>query len=310
MPITDDQRTQELAALNAMLAPLLAPREPPLTLDERRAAYDGWGGSYPLADGVGITRTQLDGVPALTATPADPAQGAALLYLHGGGYCIGSATSHQHLVAQFAAASGLEAHALDYRLGPEHPFPAAVEDAVAAYQALLASGIPADGIVIAGDSAGGGLTVATALALKQRGIALPAGLFCISPWANLEQTGASYGAMSNADPVVAKQALDQWASLYLGGADPAQPLASPVHGDLAGLPPLLIHVGSEEVLLSDSILLAERAGLARVPVELVIAPRMLHVWHYMWAHLTDAREAIAAAGAWIAARTARQAGAH
>lgn len=302
MPLDAGARAAELAALNTMLEALMTREGPPASIAQTRERYSGWGLSYPLVEGTESQPVELGGVTCRQLTPPGAARDAALLYLHGGGYALGSLDSHGHLVAQLAAAAGVTGYGVDYRLAPEHPFPAAVEDAVAAYAGLLALGLAPSRIAVAGDSAGGGLTVALALALRDRDMPLPAGLFCISPWANLTQTGAAYQAAASRDRIVSKEALDTWSALYLAGGDPAQPLASPVGGDFAGLPPLLIHVGSEEVLLSDSILLAERAGLARVPVDLLIAPDMPHVWHYMWAHLTDARAAIASAGGWIRAR--------
>jgi acetyl esterase/lipase len=292
----------EIEAVRAMLRQLVNREGPAPELPELRVMYDAWGESYPLAEGARAETASLGGVSALKVTTPAARADRALLYLHGGGYAIGSIRSHRHLVAQLSQASGLTGYGLDYRLAPETAFPGAVDDAVAAYRALIAAGIAPEKIVIAGDSAGGGLTAATGLALKTLGLPQPAGLFCISPWSDLSQTGASYAANAENDLLVNKPTLDTWSALYLAGRDTAHPLASPVYGDFAGLAPMLIHVGSDEVLLSDSIRLAEAAGTARVPVELVIAPDMPHVWHFMWAQLTPAREAIASAGAWMQAR--------
>jgi acetyl esterase/lipase len=187
-------------------------------------------------------------------------------------------------------------------LAPETPFPGALDDAVAAYQAITSQGVLPSRVIIAGDSAGGGLSVATALALKAKGLPQPAGVFVMSPWSDLSQRGESYRAKAESDLIVTKPALDRWASAYLANRDADNPLASPVHGELDGLAPLLIQVGSEEVLLSDSTKLAERAGLAGVDVRLQIAPGMPHVWHYLWPALSSARAAIGAAGGWMKAR--------
>jgi len=159
-------------------------------------------------------------------------------------------------------------------------------------------------MIVAGDSAGGGLTLALALALKDRGLPQPAGLFCISPWADLTQTGPSYRVCVARDLMVTKEALDTWSGLYATTHDPRTPLISPVFGDYAGLAPILIHVGADEVLMSDSIKVAEAAGLANVPVELVIERDMQHVWHFMLGMLTQARTSVAQAGAWMKARVA------
>lgn len=292
----------EIEAMRAALRSLVNRDGPQPTLEEMRAQYEAWGLSNPLPDGGGADPVTLGGVPALkTATPGARAD-AALLYLHGGGYAIGSAAGHRHVCAHLAAAAGITGYSVDYRLAPEHPYPAAVDDAVAAYAGLLAQGVAPQRIVIAGDSAGGGLTLATALALRARGLPQPAGLFCISPWADLTQTGESYRVCAERDLLVTKTALDAWTVLYAGERDPAAPLISPAFADYAGLAPILIHVGADEILLSDSLKVAEAAGLANVPVELVIEKDMQHVWHFMLGMLTQARTSIAAAGSWMRAR--------
>jgi len=277
-------------------------REPP-NVAKLRLDYDAMGQLYPLVEGVQVTAVTLNGVSAEKHTVAGASSQATLLYLHGGGYVIGSPKSHSHLVAQFVSAKGLTAYSADYRLAPEHAFPAAIDDAVLAYRALLDQGIPANKIIISGDSAGGGLTMATAVRLKAEGLPQPAGLFVISPWANLQQEGASYVAKAEADFIVDKASLDRWAAAYLGDGSAQDALASPVLADLTGLAPILIHVGSEEVLLADSLRLAEAAGLALVDVTLKIVPHMPHVFHYMWPQVTAARIAIAEAAAWMRART-------
>jgi epsilon-lactone hydrolase len=278
-------------------------REPP-NVAKLRLDYDAMGQLYPLAEGVRVSAVTLNGVSAEKHTGADETGQATLLYLHGGGYVIGSPKSHSHLVAQFVAATGMTAYSADYRLAPEHAFPAAIDDAVLAYRALLDQGIPASKIIISGDSAGGGLTMATAVRLKAESLPQPAGLFVISPWANLQQEGPSYASKAEADFIVDKASLDRWAAAYLSDASAQDAMASPVLADLSGLAPILIHVGSEEVLLADSLRLAEAAGLALVDVTLKIVPHMPHVFHYMWPQVTAARIAIGEAAAWMQARTA------
>jgi epsilon-lactone hydrolase len=297
-----EKSMSEIEAVRAMLRQLVQRPRPPV--GDMRAAYDAWGAANPLPEGATSGPCALNGVAGLKITPKGARARGALLYLHGGGYGIGSSQSHAHMAARLAEAAGVTAYVMDYRLAPETRYPGALDDAVASYRALLDGGAAAHDIIIAGDSAGGGLTLATALALKAKGLPQPAGLFCISPWANLAQTGPSYAAMASADLIVSKEDLDEWAALYLGDGSRNDPFVSPVHGDFTGLAPILIHVGSDEVLLSDSTLVAERAGLARVPVTLTIAPEMPHVWHFMWAQLSAARAAIADAGAWMAARLA------
>jgi monoterpene epsilon-lactone hydrolase len=271
---------------------------PTLPDDQMRLAYEQWGLSHPLPAGAEVTNVTLGGVPAEKIVTPGAATDTALLYLHGGGYVIGSAASHRHLVAALAQAGSVVGYSLDYRRAPEARFPAAVDDALAAYRALLDSGIAAHRIIIAGDSAGGGLTVATALAIKAAELPQPAGLFAISPWVDLTQSGDSYAEMAKADLICSKDELDRLAALYCGD-DRANPLASPLGGDLKGIAPLLIHVGSDEILLSDALRLAQRAGGARVPVRLMIAPHMPHVWHFMTTELRAAGVAIAQAGAWM-----------
>ncbi|MFN9016887.1 MAG: alpha/beta hydrolase [Hyphomonadaceae bacterium] len=278
-------------------------REPP-NVAKLRLDYDAMGQLYPLAEGVSATEASLNGVPAEKLMRSDTSGTGTLLYLHGGGYVIGSPKSHSHMVAQFVATSGMIAYSVDYRLAPEHPFPAAIDDAVSAYRALLDQGIPASKIIISGDSAGGGLTMATAVKLRAENLPQPAGLFVISPWANLLQEGASYAVKAEADFIVDKASLDRWSAAYLNGTSAQEPLASPVLADLSGLAPILIHVGSEEVLLADSLCLAEAAGMALVNVTLKIVPHMPYVFHYMWPQVTAARIAINEAADWMQARTA------
>ena len=292
----------EVEAMRATLRVLMNREGPPPSIADMRAAYEAWGLSNPLPEGAHVTPLDLGGVRADAIASPGVRADVALLYLHGGGYAIGSAAGHRHLAAHLAHAAEATAYALEYRLAPEHPHPAAVDDAVAAYAALLQRGIAPERIIVAGDSAGGGLTLALALAAKARGLPQPAGLFCISPWADLTQQGASYVAAATRDLICSKDGLDAWAQMYAAGLDPSAPLISPVNGDFSGLAPILIHVGADEVLLSDAVRIAERAGLANVPVQLVIEPDMPHVWHFMWTMLTQARTSVAEAGAWMRGR--------
>lgn len=273
------------------------------SVEEARQMYDKARYVFALPDGVEVEESGIGGVPAEIVTPADHGAGT-LLYLHGGGYAIGSPVSHRHLVAALAAASRTRAYALDYRRAPEHPFPAAVDDALAAYRGLLDAGVAPGSIVVGGDSAGGGLTAAALLAIRDAGLDLPAAGVLISPWADLTNGSESYRTHADRDPLVFQEDIDRWRDAYLAGADPRAPLASPLHADLAGLPPLLIHVGSEEVLLDDSRKLAERCEAAGVEAELEVWPDMIHVWHWFGEYLDEAGSAVRRIGEYVRARLA------
>jgi epsilon-lactone hydrolase len=265
----------EIGALRAKLAS--RPRSDDYR--QRRKDIDARGLQYGLAPDVGVEPVTANGVGAeWTATPKD-ARDAALLYLHGGGYVIGSLDSHRHLAAEAGRAAGIAALALDYRLAPEHPFPAAVDDALAGYRFLLARGIKPERIAIAGDSAGGGLVVAAMLAVRDAGLPQPSCGWCISPWVDMEAIGETMSSKAAADPTVQRAGLLDMARLYLNGADPRSPLAAPIYGNLSGLAPLLIQVGACETLLDDALRLAKVAGAADVRVDLQVWPEMVHVWH-------------------------------
>ncbi len=217
---------------------------------------------------------------------------AVILYLHGGGYAFGSPSSHRNLAAAISRAAEAKVFLLDYRLAPEHPFPAAVEDAVTAYRWLLRQGIPPNRIGIVGDSAGGGLAVTTLVSLRDRKEPLPMAGICISPWVDLTCSADTYHTNAHTDAMVKREDILRFASMYLGDMQPRTPLASPLFADLTDLPPLLIQVGSEEVLLGDSIGLDQRARKAGVDSTLEIWDDMLHVWHSYFPMLKEGREAI------------------
>jgi acetyl esterase/lipase len=285
----------EILALRAQIAA----RPPVTTLAERRAGIDARGKGFGTPADVRITPVMAHGVKAeWTATP-DAAEDKAILYLHGGGYVLGSLDSHRHFAAEAGRQAGVRTLAIDYRLAPEHAFPAPVEDSVAAYRYLLSCGIKPGNIALAGDSAGGGLVVGAMLAIREAGLALPACGWCISPWVDMEATSRSFTDCAATDPTVQKPGILDMAAAYLGGADPRHPHAAPVYGDLRGLPPLLIQVGSAETLLDDSLWLARVAGMAEVPVQMQIWPEMIHVWHQFFPVLKAGRDAIAAGGDFI-----------
>jgi phosphinothricin tripeptide acetyl hydrolase len=282
----------------------LAKIPPANTVAEKRAQYDRAERVFPVPSDVGVKTVTIKPVqgPEIAGEWLEPPaarEHAALLYLHGGGYVIGSPRSHRHLAAALARAAGAATLLPDYRLAPEHPFPAAIEDAVAAYRWLLERGALPERTVIAGDSAGGGLTVATLLALRDRGLPRPAAGVCISPWVDLTCTAPSYVSKAASDPIVTGEGVGLMARAYLGATDPKTPLASPLFADLAGLPPLLVQVGSEEVLLDDAVGLAERAKTAGVAATLEVWPNMIHVWHWFFPMLDEGQRAIDGAGAFV-----------
>ena len=277
----------------------LAKHPAPADVAEKRKQYDRAERVFKTPDDVRVEPLEGAGVPGEWLVPAGARTDAAVLYLHGGGYVIGSTRSHRHVAAAIASAAGIAAMLPDYRLAPEHPYPAAVDDAVASYVWLLRRGIAPGRIVIAGDSAGGGLTVATLIAIRQRGRPMPAAGVCISPWVDLTCSAASYTTRAAADPMVTRDGVAEMARLYLAGADAKTPLASPLHGDLKGLPPLLIQVGDDEVLLDDSTQLAAQAKVAGVTAEVEVWPEMIHVWHWFLPMLDEAQRAVTRIGDFV-----------
>ena len=282
----------------------LAKLPPPdsLTVAERRAQYERAEKAFPTPPEIKVERVSAPVAPAEWLRPPGAVAGRVVLYLHGGGYVIGSPRSHRHLAAAIAAAAQASGLLLDYRLAPEHPFPGAVDDATAAYRWLLEQGVAPAHIVIGGDSAGGGLTVATLLALRDAGLPMPAGGVCISPWVDLTFSGASYRTRAAVDPIVTRPGIDEMARAYLGATPARTPLASPLFADLRGLPPLLIHVGSDEVLLDDAVQLADRAKAAGVDATLEVWDRMIHVWHWFLPMLDEAQSAVDGIGRFVQAR--------
>lgn len=229
--------------------------------------------------------------------------GQAVVYFHGGAYVIGSAATYRELIGRLSMATGMWVLAPNYRLAPEHPFPAAVDDALAAYRWLLGIGIEPGRIVIAGDSAGGGLALATLLALRDAGDRLPTAAVLLSPWIDLTCSDDSYASRAESDPLLTREVLVTLATHYLAGADPKSVLASPIYADLKGLPPLLVHVGSDEVLLGDATHLAERARAAGLDVELQVWDGMWHDFQrFAGRGVIEAQESIDLIGAFVKKR--------
>ena len=270
-----------------------------LDVSAARAAMDAMAVMFTAPEDVAYEKTLVAGVPAEWATPEGCDQSTALLYLHGGGYVIGSIDSHRGLAGRIAQSSGIRALIIDYRLAPETVFPGAVEDAVAAYTFLLDEGIAPEHIVIGGDSAGGGLTLATLVSLKERGLPQPRAAFALSPWVDLEMLGETMKTKAGVDPMCQRVGLLEMAGLYLGDAHPRTPLAAPLYADLTGLPPLLIQVGTAETLLDDSIRIVERLKEASVPVDLQQYEDLVHVFQAFAPAVPESVEAIEKIGTFV-----------
>lgn len=298
------QRMREIDQLRSVLEKTLPPKGVLTPWEARRARMDAFGAACPLAEAWSVAQDAL-GRPAERHLGPGARTDVAVLYLHGGGYCLGSAQSHRGLVSHLAAAASAQAYALDYRLAPEHPAPAAIEDVLLALKALEARGAPPAKVILAGDSAGGGLALATTLRLRDAGQSMPCALLLLSPWADLTFSGRSHTTRAQADPILTTQDLEAFAEAYVGSkSDRAGPDASPLFADLTGLPPMLIQVGADEILLSDSEVLQARAVEAGVMAALEVWPSMIHVWHIYYATLAQGRIAIADAGGWMARRLA------
>jgi acetyl esterase/lipase len=260
-----------------------------------RGAFNELMSHVPVAPDIEQRPLKVGGVDAIEVTVAGTGaveSANVILYFHGGVYVIGTAAGTVPLVGDLARRSATNVVSLDYRLAPEHPYPAAVDDARAAYEGLLANGFSPGQIALAGESAGGGLVVATMLALREAGIPLPACGFVMSPYVDLTLAGETLGTKEALDPVLTPVGLRTRVPDYLGGADAADPLISPIFGDLSGLPPLLIQVGTHEVLLSDALRLAERAALSDVAVTLEVTPGVPHVFQGFAGLLDEAGTAL------------------
>jgi epsilon-lactone hydrolase len=276
--------------------------QPPLTLEERRAAFAPAGRLHPVPDDVVVTEVTAGGVPAHWLAAPGTGTGRVLLFLHGGGYELGSVRSDGELAARLGRASGMRVLFPEYRLAPEHPFPAAIDDVLAAWRWLrTGQDLSASSLAVAGDSAGGGLAVALLVALRDAGEALPAAAVLMSPTVDLTSSGASMTERADQDPVSTPAVLRQFASDYLAGADPRTPLASPLFASLAGLPPLLVQVGTADLLLSDSERLAAAAAEAGVDVILEVGKGLPHVYQLQLG-TPEAAEATGQIGEFLRAR--------
>lgn len=287
--------------LNSLRAIWLARRDQPVaTVAEGRRNFEIFMAAMPFATDIAFEEIRIAGRPAAWLRPPEVNGSRVLLFFHGGCFAIGSPRTHRGLAGDLARAVGARALSVDYRLAPEHPFPTALDDGLAAYRWLLEQGIPAGAIVLAGDSAGGNLVLACLLALRDSGIPLPRGACLFSPWVDLALAGDSFVSKAAIDLRMTQQTLRTYAKAYLTDKSPLTPLASPLYASLSGLPPLLIQVGSDELLLDDATRLATRAAHANVQLRLDVWPGMVHVWQAYAPMLSEGRQAIDDAGRFLA----------
>jgi monoterpene epsilon-lactone hydrolase len=272
------------------------PYSPTKTIEELRGTSAATGAAIPLPDGATYAIVDANGVNAEWVEAAGSSQDRTFMFIHGGGYYRGSAAGSRATAAYISAATEARVFSTDYRLAPEHPFPAAIDDVLTAYQWVLSQGVDPKRTVVGGVSAGGGLTLALLLKLKDIGGTLPAAAVPISAWTDMKQTGETLVSKADVDPTISKAYLDRMSESYLNGADPGTPLASPLYGDLSGLPPLLVQVGTAETLMDDSRVFAERATSAGVDVTYEPWEDMIHGWHGSPHILPEAREAIVSIG--------------
>ena len=277
-----------------------SPKQVELDLSDQRAV--GEHAEDLTSEPIGVRNEAAPEVGGLWAVPNNAVRGRAILYLFGGGYVISSPHSRRKLAGHLARAAGARVLVPNYALAPEHPFPAAVDDAANAFRWLTGQGYEPRHVVIGGDSSGGGLVIATALKLRQEGHPLPAGTVSISPWVDLACTGESLVRRAAVDLTVSKASLERMAGQYLHGADPHTPLASLLYADLSGLPPMLLTVGGDEALLDDAVRLARAAGIAEVDVTLVIVAGMQHIFPIYCGFLPEADAAVAMIGSWTRER--------
>jgi len=283
---------------------LLSSKPRPVGWDERRQRIEEVGATWPVADDIKTTTVDVDGIRGeWTIAPSSDAT-RALLYFHGGGYCSGSIRSHRSLVAEAGRSAKVRTLAVAYRLAPEHPFPAALDDALTAWRYLRGQGFAPDHIAIGGDSAGGGLTIALINRLRAAGEPLPGCAWLISPWTDLTLTGSTLASKDAVDPLIHKAYLAELADAYVPrDMDRTDPRISPLFADLAGFPPTLIQVGACETLLADATRFAASAGAANVAVTLEVWPDMIHAWPLWNKHLEPGRRALANAGRFIREHT-------
>lgn len=291
--------SDELAALKGMLAE--NPFDFTITATEVRAQFNGALATFPVDESLTFEEKTIGGVSGLWLDAAKKTKNV-MLYVHGGALLVGDTFGYRGLTSNIARAAGVNMFSIDYRLAPEHTFPAAIDDVVAAYRGLIDSGYAAENIVVAGDSAGGGLVLSLLLDLKKSGAAMPAAVVALSPWADLTHSGPTIATKKEVDGSLTLEGLQSGADQYLNGHAADDPRVSAVFGDFTGFPPLLIEVGSDEILLSDATRVAEKAGAARVDVTLHVWPEMPHDWSLFSFMLSEGRDMIDEVGTWIKAQ--------
>jgi monoterpene epsilon-lactone hydrolase len=279
---------------------LLSSKPRPVAWPERRKRLDDIGSVWPVADDVKLATVDIGGVEGEWSIVPGSDPSRVFIFFHGGGYCSGSIVSHRRMVTEAGRATGIRTLAVAYRLAPEHPFPAAYDDALMAWRFVRNQGIRSAHIAIGGDSAGAGLAIGLICRLRDAGEALPACAWIVSPWLDLTMSGSTFVTKGAVDPIIHKEYLNGLADAYVpAGMDRKDPRVSPLYADLRNFPPILIQVGSAETLLDDATRFARAAGVADVSVTLQIWPHMIHAWPLWNARLDDGRRALVRAGSFI-----------
>jgi epsilon-lactone hydrolase len=287
----------ESIAVRQYLKAYAASQSTGFNLEASRKGLEMLASLTPIAPDVKVEKTTVEGIPAEWVAAPNAVEDRVFLYLHGGAYILGNCNTHRGITAKLSRSTYSKVLLPEYRLAPENPFPAAIEDAVQAYRWLVSSGYKPKQIIIGGDSAGGGLTLSTLLSLKEAGDELPALTVLLSPWTDLEGTGESMETRAEADPWLKPEASRATPVLYIGDLDRRTPLVSPIYADLDGLPPMLVHVGNDEILLSDSVRLVDRARAAGVEVSFKVWEDLWHVFHTF--EIPEANQAIDEIGEFV-----------